>query len=466
MAVKGGSFMAEQQILEGEKGESEMSGGIFSRETGPLYHALKEGDLETARTMLEQREQLDYAQAFRYAPLALGRPVWLLEKILDLAPRVEICCAGIFERPGDGWKIKLHGSLLMAAAALDSLEAVELLLARGYRGWNHRWAEGEERRMLAEALCPEDEAKGFKAVSEYLQDYGSLGSLWMEPPGYETAEQRPKPYPYEPTMDNDPLSAAIWCGAVRCTARLLPERADHLSLAGFRALSREALPGDEARHQAVVGAVEQKYGCELVDILLPGTFADWNTPLFLSCVKRHLDWLNENQTEHIVRALSKEEEEGEANWAWNLLPLVPRPVLNKVIVRRMKSRGYTTDQRGVRRVLRHPEVHITVDCCAVPPDIEDWALMEILEHTGIGGEPPEEGLSGLAVCLLERMLTPNSCRNQIMRSNKAIFTLTAENPEMVKRYLYQKVERKQVYFRDVLMVMNLIGLKEVHDYEL
>ena len=60
------------------------------------------GDLEAARTMLEQREQLNYAQAFRYAPLALGRPVWLLEKILDLAPQVEMCCAGIFERPGDG----------------------------------------------------------------------------------------------------------------------------------------------------------------------------------------------------------------------------------------------------------------------------------------------------------------------------------------------------------------------------
>lgn len=456
--------MAEEMRKSGQEAP-EMPSGILSRETDPLYCALKEGDLETARTMLEQRERLNYAEAFYYAPLALGRPVWLLEKILDLAPRVEMCCAKVFERPGDGWKIKLHGSLLMAAAALDDLEAVELLLARGYKGGNHRWVEREKWRVIAEALCPEEEEKGFEDVSAHVRDYGPLGSLWMEPPGYETTEQRPKPYLYEPTMDNDPLSAAIWCGAVRCTARLLPERAESFSLADLRALSREALPGDEARHQAVVGAVEQKYGCELVDILFPGAFADWNAPLFLSCVRRHLDWLNENQAEHIVQALGKEEE-GEADWAWNLLPLVPQPLLNKAIVRRMRSRGYTTDQRGVQRVLRHPEVHVTVDCCAVPPDIENWALMEILEHTGVGGEPPEEGLSGLAVCLLERMLTANSCRSQIIRSNKAIFTLKAENPEMVKRYLYQKVERKQVYFRDVLMVMNLIGLKEVHDYEL
>ena len=106
-----------------------------------------------------------------------------------------------------------------------------------------------------------------------------LDIVWMEPIGY--VHQKEEVYPYDIRRNSEPLSAAIWCGAIRCVERLLPVRAEDISRFARKALSWGPLPGDEARRQAVEEIVCRKYGIELAELLTPGDFGNRNSPLLL-----------------------------------------------------------------------------------------------------------------------------------------------------------------------------------------
>ena len=97
--------------------------------------ALFQKNRRAARELLERRGSLSWVEGSEYAPWTLGWAPDLLELILDLVPQdgEELFCQRLFVLPGGVWLADICAGLLTAAAALDDLSAVELLLSRGYQ---------------------------------------------------------------------------------------------------------------------------------------------------------------------------------------------------------------------------------------------------------------------------------------------------------------------------------------------
>lgn len=430
----------------------------------PLYCALKAGHLQTAKRLLDQRESLSWYETAMYAPLALRRPPWLLKRILDLGPEEQICCAGEFVRPGGGWVIRICSTLLVAAAALDDLAAVIELIGRGY----HLSFWDVDQSLSAGE--PDGQRDWYQEIarSSYQMD---LDIVWMEPIGY--VHQKEEVYPYDIRRNSEPLSAAIWCGAIRCVERLLPVRAEDISRFARKALSWGPLPGDEVRRQAVEKVVCRKYGMELAELLTPGEFENRDNPLFLPCLERHPEWFNLSIASHFVQEAGQSRWGPGAAWAWNALPLIPEHLLGQVVADLMNSAWKNGKDGSLQRVLSHPQVHLSIDRCSVSPLVPLNCLMAILERMTVIGEAPEGGLSGLAVavlrawfiCLHVRGDLESQCR-QMLESPKAAAILAAEDPKMVQAYLKWRAEQGQVTYQDMYLVMSLVGVKEEYEYGL
>ena len=176
--------------------------------------------------------------------------------------------AGLTALPPRGWWIitSAWGRALrfpLAPAALDDLAAVIKLIGRGYH--LSFWDVGQP----LSAGEPDGQRDWYQEIARSLYQM-DLDIVWMEPIGY--VHQKEEVYPYDIRRNSEPLSAAIWCGAIRCVERLLPVRAEDISRFARKALSWGPLPGDEARRQAVVEIVCRKYGIELAELLTPGGF--------------------------------------------------------------------------------------------------------------------------------------------------------------------------------------------------
>lgn len=439
----------------------------------PLYRALQAGNLRAAGRMLDKRKSLSWHEAAVYAPLALRRPAWLLRRILDLAPEGQIYCAGDFVRPGGGWRIELCSTLLVAAAALDDLTSVEELLRRGYyQNWG----------LISKEFYPnvarewtEDMSAWSYEISKQGFHLDMLHMVRMEPGDDDGGEK--KDYNIRRLMQKyDPLGAAIGCGALRCVARLLPERAEELSLEARNVLSGIPLPGDEERQRAAVALVEDKYGMELAELLDPGEFRDRDNPMFLRCLEKHPEWFNLRIARQFIEWASDQHwKSKDDNWAWKALPLIPPRLVAAVVLEKLpRCDGSLESYHLFRGLLSHPQVHIRIDRCAVRPNLGAQRVLDIVECMEVTGEAPEGGLSGLAVAMLNAMLhclevhgdVESQCRQRMLKSPRALAILEEEDPEMVLAYLDWKAKEGGALYKDTILLMTILGLREERHYEL
>ena len=383
--------------------------------------------------------------------------------------------AGLTALPPRGWWIitSAWGRALrfpLAPAALDDLAAVIKLIGRGYH--LSFWDVGQP----LSAGEPDGQRDWYQEIARSLYQM-DLDIVWMEPIGY--VHQKEEVYPYDIRRNSEPLSAAIWCGAIRCVERLLPVRAEDISRFARKALSWGPLPGDEARRQAVEKVVCRKYGMELAELLTPGEFENRNSSLFLPCLERHPEWFNLSIASSFVQEAWQTEWGGRAKWAWNALPLIPEHLIGPAVlnmmngIRGLKSIDVDSRDGPLQKLLSHLRVHLSVDRCQVSPMLSINCLMVILERMTVIGKAPEGGLSGLAVAVLRAWF---AClhskggvrvrRRQMLELPKAAAILAEEDPKMVQAYLMWCAEQGQVTYQDMYLVMSLVGVKEEYEYDL
>lgn len=434
-------------------------------EDDPLRLALKERRARQAWRLLRRRERLSWTETSIYAPLALGWAPRLLEMILDLGPREEVFCRHTLLSPSGNWEIILTAPLLTAAAARDDLAAVELLLARGYRAG--RAGGGPE--LLRQA----DLTAWYRLLSAgqghgYIYDVNHFYCI-------------PNPFPNNCScgrIDCDALSIALELGNLRCALRLLPERAEELSLASRLALRRGCYVGleemsggmteelaeraaeEERRRRAAAGAVLAVYG----DRLDLGACLDREElkqlcrrePLFQSTLERHPEWIGAKQAGALA-ALA-----GERPWALELLKRAP----SEAVIdwsERMLFHGWEKWEEAGRCL----DFRLPLRRQAVPEQLEVPPL-ELLERAEIIGEPPEGGLSGLAAFLLSQIL--HGCQtepgpqvwsqNRLLRYPKTIPLLREEDPAMVMDYLRWRAEQWGIPARISGLLAALLDLKQ------
>lgn len=151
-------------------------------------------------------------------------------------------------------------TLLVAAAALDDLVSVEELLRRGYyQDWG--LIRNEFHPNLVREWTEDMSAWSYEIFKRGFH-LDMFHMFRMEPKDDGSGEKRDDNL-RRLMQKYDPLGAAMCCGALRCVARLLPKRAEELSLEARNILSGTPLPGDEERQRAVTALVEDRYGMEL-----------------------------------------------------------------------------------------------------------------------------------------------------------------------------------------------------------
>lgn len=441
--------------------------------TDPLYRALEAGNLRAAKRMLDKRESLSWHETAVYVPLAFRRPAWLLRQILDLGPEGQVYCAGEFVRPGGGWRIRVCSTLLVVAAALDDLVSVEELLRRDYyQDWG--LIRNEFHPNLVREWTEDMSAWSYE-IFERGFHLDMFHMFRMESKDDGSGEK--KDYNVRQIMQKyDPLGAAIGCGALRCVARLLPKRAEELSLEARNILSGTPLPGDEERQRAVMALVEDKYGMELAELLDPGEFRDRDNPLFLRCLEKHPEWFNLRIARQFIEWADDEQwKSKDDNWAWQALPLIPPHLVAAVVLEKLPiCDGSLKSYHLFRGLLSHPQVHIRIDRCAVRPNLGAQRVLDIVECMEVTGEAPEGGLSGLAVAMLNAMLhclevhddVESQCRQRMLKSPEARAILEGEDPEMAIAYLDWKAKEGGALYKDTLLLMTILGLREERRYEL
>ena len=428
-----------------------------------LSWALSLKNRRAARALLEKRAALTWLEASRYAPLTLGWAPDLLAMILDRVPEgeEELFCLHTFPCPGDGREMIVESSLLTAAAALDDLAAVELLLARGN--------------------CELNEHELYKALylSPHSHEYGRIRSniqlvnlAWLALQDGPVRENGPRSFSY--LEHAGPLSAAIYCGARRCALRLLPEAGGELDLSVRWALTRTEFPENEA-YRATVEAVTAELGVDLAELLDPGDFRDRRQPLFRECLKRH----GGQAGPAMIQCLLDQGREKE--WAREALRCVDPLLLSGVLLDLARRGGRLSTNchvsfKDVQYILYQPGLELVLDRNAVPPEADTKELLAYLDRAQVVGELPEGELSGLAVNLLDHILmltagTPRAGLTALTSSIgvKALTILAQENPKLVREYLLGKAERLRIR-QDACAVVNfllsLMGIQWEVDYEL
>lgn len=409
-----------------------------------------------ARALLEKREALTWVQGSGYAPLTLGWAPDLLAMILDRLPEgeEELFCLRSFSRPGDGWNLLVESSLLTAAAALDDLEAVELLLARG----NCELDEYELYRKLH--LSPHFHEQG--------RIRGNVNPVYITKVLVQRRPEREKDEPWYASLDTaGPLSAAILCGARRCALRLLEEGAE-LTLSVRRALCNAELL-DDGRYRAAVEAVTSALGTELPDLLDPSEFLDRSHPLFPECVRRHGKELDPRLICCLLTQGS------EFAWARECLRLADPLLLSDCLLDLLRddasaALGYRVSPGNIKWAFYDPGLELVLDRNAVSPKVDTDALLLYLDHARVVGDVPEGELSGLAVRLLDDMMNRSflgSVRGRKGRAGpvntKYLSILLEEDPGLIWRYLDEKG-----YGRDpgLRVALALLGIQEEVRYEL
>lgn len=416
-----------------------------------------------ARALLEKREGLTWMEASEYAPLTLRWAPDLLALILDKVPEgeEELFCVREFLYPGGGRITKVDNSLLTAAAALDDLAAVGLLLARG----NCELDGYELHRNIH--LSPHYHQLGRLRSNTSLL---GLNKVWLqEAPAGEEGR-----YSMAGLDVASPLSAAVFCGSQRCTLRLLPEYKGELSLDLRRALTRTELPEDRG-YRAAVAAVTARLGKDLAELLDPEDFLDRRQPLFRECLKCHGGRVDPAMIQCLISQGRKKK------WAQEALRWVKPQLLSGVLLDLIRRNGglrsdFRPELRELQYIFDMPRLKLVLDRNAVPPDADSETLLRYLDRAQVVGELPEGELSGLAVNLLDHILkltakTPRAGLTALPASinSKALAVLMEEDHELILEYLLGEAKRLRTE-RDACTVVNLLmslmGIQWEVNYEL
>lgn len=407
-----------------------------------------------ARALLEKREALTWIEGSEYAPLTLGWAPELLNMILDRVPEGELFCAHCFPHPRGSRDLLVESSLLTAAAALDDLTSVELLLARG----NCELDEQELYRNIHDS-SHYHELQRIQSNLSVKRTYDMLLHLCL---GLESTRNLREGIivlqNYVALGDAGPLSSAIFCGAKRCALRLLEAGAE-ITLPVRHALTETRLLEDK-RYHAAVDAVVSAIGVELPDLLAPTDFTRfWDGrehPLFHECLKRHAMELNSNQIRYVFTRAQWEE------WAREVLCRIDPIRLSGWLLK--QSDPQTTELPWTMRIQEAQwlfsvrGLELILDRNNVPSRADMDILLRCLDHAKVTGDVPEEKLSGLAIKLLNDIMdgsyqtrTADSGSAPVSATYRSI--LREENPRLIWRYLNGNGHGKGPAFLIVLSLL-------------
>lgn len=169
----------------------------------PAAWALRAKNGRAALELLERRDALSWREASECASLALGRSAKVLAAVLDRAPRDDpLFCTCFTLIHGGTCALAAWTDPLTAAAALDDLETVELLLARGVTPVSAFFRTSPHFYELADIPS----SIPVTAPDTIRLQFPDGGAVTRRPP---LVLEQP-----------DPLAAAVFCGATRCAPRL------------------------------------------------------------------------------------------------------------------------------------------------------------------------------------------------------------------------------------------------------
>ena len=369
----------------------------------PLCMALRDKNPGAAREILNQTQTLTRQEGGLCALLTLQWAPDLLEAILDRVPgghfywmRHEISLPG-----EENVTLRLQGSLVMIAAALDDLPALECLLRRGapadYQFQRDRW------RVLGDMVVD--------GIMTPVPD--SLGySLHQVKDG--------TPFPEDSgrvLLHADPLSAAIFCGAQRCTQRLLREPGVSVTPAARRALA--VTPENRA----------QQLGIPLEELLRPEDFGPGlDHSALLPVALRH--GLGRRKLEELLREDKASPTVVISGQRIDLLSLAEPQLLGDVVWQVWSECRGREDLMELARTLSLP-----LDRCRVEEKTLPATVRTVLDAFQITGQPPEGGLSGLAAAMLGCLSIQAMSVEQLLSIPGAAEVLGAEEPELIFRWL-------------------------------
>lgn len=376
----------------------------------PLQRALREKNRSAARKILSEMSALPRGQAADCALLTLGWAPELLETILEKTQggpfawlRHEVTLDAQTQLT-----LSLRGSLVMIAAALDDLPALNLLLSRGghpdYDFRRDRW----------------------EIAGDLLMGGVTMGAL--NSPEYSLECSRPFPDDSSNVLPSaDPLSAAIFCNAKSCAARLLEEPSVTVTPAVRRALART--PVNETQT-----LVAQRLDTPLAELLQPEDFGpEMDHPLLQEVLERHGGKLPRKNVEGFVSTYGLAEGAERARQR-EIFGLMDADLLGDVVWEAWQQNSHCRPLLELADALALP-----VDRCRVSERLHRDLLTELMEHFCITGDAPEEGLSGLACALLHLLEADFQTRpmpvEQLLQLPGAARVLETERPEMMDAWL-------------------------------
>jgi len=416
---------------------------LHTQRKSPLWMALRAKNRRAAQAILAKTPSLTRKEAADCALLTLqwapdllvqvldkmpGRPfAWLRHEVtLDINQQLVLC---------------LQGSLVMIAAALDDLPALNALLERGgqpdYNFRRDRW----------------------DIIGDLLMDGVTMGAL--NSPEYSLYQvELSRPFPDDSShvlLGADPLSAAVFCNAGRCAARLLEESIPAVTPALRRALAITPLNETQA-------LVAQQLDTPLEKLLLPEDFGpEMDHPLLPVVLERHNGQIPRKTVEGFIYRYERGRDESLRTLQLDTFALIDPNTLGDVVWEAWQQDIHRDDLLELARTFALP-----VDRCRVSEHLHRDTLLELMENFFITGEPPEEGLSGLACSLLSLLegnfRTPPMPIEQLLHIPGAARVLKEEHPHILLAWL--SAHEGTIPTNQTLPLKTLLNIHKEVDYDL
>ena len=408
----------------------------------PLWMALRAKNRRAANAILDKTDTLTRKEAANCVLLTLQWAPDLLERILDKTPGRPFTWLQHDITLDRTTQLTLHvrGSLVMIAAALNDLRALELLLRRGahpdYDFHRDRW----------------------DIVGDLLMGGVTMGAL--NSPDYSLYRMELSvPFPDESSQmlfRADPLSAAIFGNAKLCALRLLEEPSVTVTHAVRRAL---ALTPIRETQQAVA----EQLDTPLEDLLLPEHFGpELDHPLLSAVLRRHGGDMPYETLKSMIVFYHRATDETTHRKNMEIFSLIDPTLLGDVVWEIWQQSTRRTELLELARALSLP-----VDRCRVPENLSRSSLTALLDHFHITGDPPEDGLSGLASTLLHQLEEQYRFRplpvEQLMQLPGAAHVLETEHPEMILAWL---AGHEDLPASQTLPLKSLLNIHKEVDYGL
>lgn len=338
----------------------------------PAAWALRAKNGRAALELLERRDALSWREASECASLALGRSAKVLAAVLDRAPRDDpLFCTCFTLIHGGTCALAAWTDPLTAAAALDDLETVELLLARGVTPVSAFFRTSPHFYELADIPS----SIPVTAPDTIRLQFPDGGAVTRRPP---LVLEQP-----------DPLAAAVFCGATRCAPRLAALCRGPSPACRRAFVSAYACGGGFREAAEAVAAV---WGAEPVDFLEASDFSRQpGGPLLPEFLRRHPDAVLPSGT---VASLLADSVHSRSPYCWDALECLDPAVFTSALVQFLSRRSCsfrTWKEHYLRNLPEHPNLRLVLDRNAVPFELEAWVLSFLLDRARIVGAPPKGG---------------------------------------------------------------------------